>query len=57
METCNVCGFRGERDRYIPHDCYWVFRERGEAAAFRRSQIQDEPTRAADAVPVRSEDK
>jgi len=28
IERCGTCGFVGAPDKYIPHDCYWVFRER-----------------------------
>jgi hypothetical protein len=28
LQTCGMCGFRGDRAAYIPHDCYWVLRDR-----------------------------
>jgi hypothetical protein len=26
--SCSVCGFRGDSDAYIPHDCYWHLRDK-----------------------------
>jgi hypothetical protein len=28
--TCGTCGHRGEDGKEYNHDCYWVFRERGD---------------------------
>jgi len=30
VETCGTCGHLGERGN--PHDCYWVFVERGRSS-------------------------
>jgi hypothetical protein len=30
--TCSTCGHRGEDGKDYNHDCYWVFRERGQRA-------------------------
>jgi hypothetical protein len=30
--TCGTCGHRGEDGKDYAHDCYWVFRERGQQA-------------------------
>jgi hypothetical protein len=43
IETCSICGFSGSADRYIPHDCYWVLRERGLTALQHLQQRLKEP--------------
>ena len=43
MNRCGICGFEGEPDRYIPHDCYWVLRERGVTALQHLQQRLKEP--------------
>ena len=44
--TCGICGHRGEDGTTYRHDCYCVFRERGEAAAKRYCEMCDEWMRA-----------